>query len=229
MEEIGQTLAQIGTTARQEKKNMHIELVRRLMLRGVKSPTEIKSSLESMNPPVYVTLRSIYRYKSVVTRRTVVAIRNKEGLNKTIEEMAMELKNTFEEITREMWKQYHAPIRLRARCPHPEHKGNAACGLFAEFLLNSASVKVAALKEIRETAAKQLDVMQSLGLVNKAPEKHQMVDKDGNPVDPIGEDKQVLNQNFIAFIKASFQDPVGVNKGSDTPEQQEDEHDKTQT
>lgn len=225
MEENDTDLSTLGNTARTERKNMRIELVRRLMLRGVKSPTEIKQSLESMNPPVYVTIRSIMRYKSVITKRMVVAVREKEGLNKTIEEMAMELKNTFEEITREMWRQYHAPIVLRVRCPHGEHKGLLACNLKAEVYLNAAMVKVAALKEIRETAAKQLDVMQSLGLVNKAPVKIQSVDKDGNPVDPVAANTAVLNQQFNAFINATYKDPVGVNKGTDTPEKQEEETD----
>lgn len=179
-----------------------------------------------MNPPVYVTLRSIYRYKSIVTHRNVVAIRKKEGLDKTIEELAMDLKNTYEEVSREMWRQYHAPILLRARCPHPDHKGKNDCGYIAQMQLNQAMVKVAALKSISEIAAKQLEVMQSLGLVNKAPDKHQMVDAQGNPIDPIGSDKMVLNQQFNAFINATYKDPVGVDKGESSPEKQDHEQAK---
>lgn len=223
MEDNDTDLAAKGTAARTEQKEMRIELVRRLVLRGVSAPREIKQSLESMNPPVSLTIRSIHRYKSVVTHRHVAAIRGKVGLNKTIEEMAMDLKNTFEEVSREMWRQYHAPIRLRAKCPHPDHRGPKTCRLYADLYLNSALVKVAALKEIRDTAAKQLEVMQSLGLVNKAPEKHQMVDKNGNPVDPGEMDKQKLNNQFIAFINATFKDPVGVQKGLESPEKQEQE------
>ncbi len=219
-------LASKGTTARQAQKELNIELVRRLMLRGVKSPTEIEQSLKTMNPPVHVTIRSIMRYKSIVTHRFVKDVSKKEGLNKTIEEMALELKLTFEEIARELWKQYHSPIVLRSRCPHTNHRGNNACGLTSEIYLNAALVKVAALKEIRETAAKQLDIMQSLGLVNRAPEKLQLLDAQGNPIDPVAKDRAVLNQQFNAFINATFKDPVGVNKGETPTEQLADPHEK---
>lgn len=170
-----------------------------------------------MDPPVHVTTRTIFRYKAIIEHRMVREVRKREGLNKTVEELALELKKTYEEVNRELWKQYHAPVRLRARCPHLEHKAQNSCGLYAEILINSAMVKVAALKEIREMAGKQLEIMQSLGLVAKAPEKHQMVDAQGNPIDPIAADKMVLNQQFMAFVNATFKDPVGVNKGSDTP------------
>lgn len=230
MAEIENSLSEIGNSAKQEQKQLRIELVRRLLVRGVKQPKEIKTSLESMNPPVSLSIRTIHRYLNVITRQNNKQIREKEGLNKTIEEMALELKQTFEEVSREMWRQYHAPIVIRVKCPHPEHRvGKLACGLVAEAHLNQAMVKVAALKEIRETASKNLEVMQSLGLVNKAPEKHQMVDKDGNPIDPVSNDKAVLNQQFIAFINSMYKDPVGANKGEVVAEQKAPANEQTET
>lgn len=220
MEDPGINSAAPIPTPHQEQRDMRIELVRRLMLRGIQSPTEIQQSLAKMDPPVHVTVRSVYRYKSIVVKRSNVEIRKKTGLNKTVEEVAYDIKKSFEEVSRELWKQYHAPVRLRVKCPHPEHVRNNACGQYAEVLLNAAHTKVLALKEIRETASKSLDIMQSLGLVNHAPVKVQTVDKDGNPIDPVAQDSQILNQQFIAFVNATFKDPVGVNKETDLTSQQ---------
>lgn len=196
MDENYQALQRAGNDAKIQKKELRIELVRRLMLRGVKSPIEIQKSLATMDPPVILTLRSVYRYKGVLIRRNVKDVREKVGLNKTIEELAMELKSQFEEVSRELWKQYHSSY-------------------------SKASTKVQALKEIRETTQKYLEIMQSLGLISKAPEKHQMVDKDGNPIDPVPAERVMLNQQFIAFIKAQYQEPLGTERGNETPEEQQ--------
>lgn len=213
---------ELALNAQKERRDMRLEMVRRLLIRGIKNPLEIQRSLASLEPPIHVTTRTIFRYKAAIENRTIKAIQKKEGLGKTIEEMAMGIKETFEEVTREMWKQYHAPIKLYGRCPHYNHTGKDSCGLTAEFIVNAATIKVAALKEIRDTAFKNLEVMQSLGLVNKAPEKHQMVDRDGNPIDPVSENTMVLNQQFTAFVNSLYKDPVGINKG-DSPEKQADE------
>lgn len=178
----------IGANARKLKKEMQIELVERLMIRGVTSALDIQDILAKNDPPIKLTTRTIYHYKGIIHRRTRAEIDKKIGLSKTVDEMAYEIKKNFEEVTRELWQQYHSG--------------------FAK-----PSTKVQALKEIRETTQKFAEILQSMGLVHQAPVKHQMLDKDGNPIDPPGStSKDQMNAEFIAFVKAKFQDPVGSEK-----------------
>lgn len=185
------------------------KVIRALLLRGVKDIEEIQTQLGKQNPPINVSMRTTFRYMADLRKEMELAIANKEGLKQSVEEMAYTLIQVFEEVSRELWKQYHAPTKVSARgeCQHCKKD------TVLEFSIPGYSlIKVAALKEIRTTAEKQVEKLQSLGLAHKAPEKHQMLDANGNPIDPAELNKQALNQQFISFIKATFQNPVGLNK-----------------
>lgn len=174
-----------GANALKMKKEMYIDLVRKLMIRGLKTAPEIQEALAEMDPPVKITTRSIYRYRGIITRRSKAEIEAKHGLQMTVHEMAHKLKSAFEEITRELWVQYHS-------------EGAAP------------RTKVAALSQIRATTENYTKLLQSMGLIHEAPQKHQYVGADGNPVQPPGaENKQQIIADFMAFVKARYQDPVG--------------------
>lgn len=193
-----------ATDARKEQKESRIRMVRKLMLRGYKEAEDIKAALHRLTPPVDVTIRSIYRYKGIIAIRNAKAINAKEGLNKTIEEIAFEIKENLEEISMELWRQYHSTQSVTHTC--------IACGKEQKIRIPSGpSYKVQALKEIRETTEKQLEIMQSLGLITKAPEKTQIIGPDGKPVASlVNVDRIVLNSQFISFIKAKYQNPTAV-------------------
>jgi len=175
---------QKAANTRREHKEQAIEMVRRLMVRGIRSAIEIQVTLEKNKPPINVTVRTVRRYKAIIKRRNIEKLSNGMGVHKSVEELVLQLKEDYDEITRELWKTYHAPT-------------------------TGASAKVSALKEIRETTSDLVERLQSLGLIAKAPEKHQLVDKDGNPVDPAPTNIMLLSQEFNAFVKAKLQDPIG--------------------
>lgn len=176
---------QRGVNALKENKNLRVDLVRRIMLRGITAPLEIQTALLHSEPPLQLTLRTIYRYKGIIARRSIKAIRDKEGLNETIEQIVSNLKDTINEVVRELWKQYSS----REASP---------------------GEKIAALREIRKAGDEWMKTLQSVGLVRTAPVQHQMLDKNGNPINPVEVDKAQIEQEFVAFIKAKFQEPLGV-------------------
>ena len=171
---------------RKIEKELKIDMVRRLMLRGIKNTKEIQDVLAKNVPPIPLTTRTIHRYKAIIKFKSTEAIRKQEGLNRTLEELAYELKSNFEEVMREAWQTYH--------------RGTT-----------NGSAKISALRLIEQTAKDQTELLQSMGLVAKIPMKHQILGADGNPVDPtINVNKAELNMQFISFIKAKFQSPVGI-------------------
>lgn len=174
--------------ARKLKKEMNIELIERFMLRGVKNAKDIQKLLLQQDPPIKLTTRSIYAYKGIIIKRNAHMTATREGLGKSVEEMALDIKKTFEEVIRELWLQYYSALA---------RPGD----------------KIRALAEIRETTEKHIEKLQSLGLVFQAPVKHQMVDEKGKPVTPPGVmDRDRLAADFVAFMKAKYQDPVGSEK-----------------
>lgn len=192
------------------QRQVRIGIIKRLLLRGVKSVPDIQQNLKSIDRNMVVDDRTIFRDLATIKEEHLQAVREKQGLQKPLEELIIELKENFDEISRELWNQYHAPQVYTTRCPHPDHKGANDCGFEAQIKIQSTATKVMALKEIRTTAEKVLELMQSTGFIDKAPEKIQFLDKDGKPTDPTGDSKQVLNQQFISFFKATFQNPHGV-------------------
>ncbi len=186
---------------RQEKKQFNIELTERLMLRGIKTTNEITQALAKMDPPVIVDERTVMRYKAAIFKKNKHEADKKIGLNQTIEELALHFKKMNEEVARESWKQYHAPNKVMVKCPHCDEKHTIP--------FQFGMLKIQALKLIKETTEANLKTMQSLGLINTAPTKHQMVDASGNPIDPLP--TQVNHHHeYTAFIKAKYMDPVGT-------------------
>lgn len=199
---------QKGADVRKQQKEIVITIIERYMLRGVKSATDLQKKLKEHTPSYDLSMRTVFRHMATIKRRNNEEVKRKVGINQSIEEMAYNLKKTMDEVTRELWIQYHSPVVMNVKCPDKD------CGNV--FRLESrfgAMVKVAALKEIRAASEEWLKTMQSLGLVYQAPSKSQLIGADGNPVDPqIVIEKAELNQQFIAFIKARHQDPVGTGK-----------------
>lgn len=194
----------IATDARKQRKEAKIRMVQKLMIRGYKAVDDIKQALARQNPPIELTDRTIYRYRGIIAMRNAKKIRNKEGLNKTVEEIAFEIKQTFEEVLTEAWRQYHSTLVTSHKCEH--------CAKEMKVRIPSGpTYKIAALKEIRETTEKQLAILQDLGLINKEPAKHQVIGPDGKPMDSlINVDRLELNAQFIAFIKAKYQNPTTI-------------------
>lgn len=191
-----------ATDARKNKKEANIRMVQKLMIRGYKAVDDIKQALSRQNPPIELTDRTIYRYRGIIAMRNAKKIRNKEGLNKTVEEIAFEIKQTFEEVLTEAWRQYHSTAIQNHKCE--------SCGKEQKVRIPTGpTYKIQALKEIRETTEKQLAILQDLGLISKEPTKTQIIGPDGKPVDSlVNVDKIELNQQFIAFIKAKYQQPT---------------------
>lgn len=197
-----------GNDIRKEQKEITIQIVERLLIRGIKSAKDIQDTLKENNPPIIATTRSIYRYMAVIKRRNHEEIRRKIGINETVEQLAHTLKKTIEEVTRELWKQHHSPTIMEIECPQCKRHQM----IRSKF---GAMVKIAALKEIREAGHEWLKTMQSLGLTYQAPTQVQTIGADGKPVDPslnVNVQNLELNQVFNAFIKSRYQDPVGVGK-----------------
>lgn len=173
--------------ARKQKKETQIALVQQLMLKGVSNAEQIQAALKTMTPPVVLTTRTIYFYKGIIIRRNMETLKSKEGLTQTISEIALELKQTNEEVLRQLWIQYHSALA-------------------------GPGDKIRALAEIRKTVAEKTELLQSMGLVHEEPVKFQQIGKDGKPVDPTVTNKSVLVGDFLAFIKARYQTPVGSEK-----------------
>ena len=176
-----------GNKARKEKKELKIQIVESLLLKGIKTTAEIHKVLKNSTPPMYVPERSIARYKSIINKRNEEEVRKKGNLSKTVQEVAFEIKRNFELVTKEAWQTYHAPG-------------------------TGARTKAALLAMVRDTCEKNVKLLQSLGLVYEKPEQHQYLDKDGNPTDAPDVNVMALNQQFTAFIKANYQLPLGVNE-----------------
>ncbi len=199
---------QKGADVRKEQKDLLLTIIERYMIRGVKGATDIREALKQNTPSYDVSLRTVFRHMHTIKRRNNEEVKRKVGINQSIEEMAYNLKKTMDEVTREGWKQYHAPVVMSVKCPDKD------CGM--TFRLESkfgAMLKVAALKLIKENALEILETMQTLGLVYKAPITTQMLGADGQPVDPKTViEKAELETNFIAFINAQYKDPHGTGK-----------------
>lgn len=194
------------------KKEKALEIVRRLMIRGVDDAVEIQEHLRRFKIPINVGLRSIYRYKAIIRKRSKKQIEEKYGVSKTVEEMAFEIREMFDEVQRELWTQYHQTTPKKVLC----NCGGEGCT--KEIIVQlppTPGDKIRALREIRETAKHYAEKLQDLGLVNRAPTKVQMVDAQGNPIDPhagLMENKTQLVAEFLAFYKSKYQDPVGSDK-----------------
>lgn len=175
---------QAGADARKAQKEYRIDLVRRLIVKGVTNGLEIQKALAKMDPPVELTMRTIYRYKGILIKRNLTMVRSNEKVHQTAEQAAMSFLESSEEIIKEAWKQYHS-------------------------LVATPSAKVSALRIIKDTIKDKTELMQSLGLVYKSPLKHQVVDKEGNPTDPAVNVNAInLNQEFVAYLMAKFQTPI---------------------
>lgn len=169
-------------------KNARIELVRKLAIRGVTRPTEIQAYFKRQDPPIHVTTRTISRYKAIIKRRSAKALREKEGLNQSLEEIVYDMKTNYREVARELWSVFHA-------------EGTPA------------AVKVRALLGIQKINDEHITKLQSLGFIHREPDKVQAVGADGRPIDPtMNVNVEQLNAQFVAFIKAKHQDPIGHNK-----------------
>lgn len=174
-----------GATARRQQREANIELVRKLLVRGIHRTMEIQAYFRRLDPPIHVTDRTIARYKSTLKRRNAKRLVEKEELNKTMEELAIELKTNYEEITKEAWRIFH----------NNESK---------------PTDKLKALSLVKETSDSWVEKLQSLGFADKAAEKHQMLDANGQPTEPtVNIDTQKLNVAFISFIKDQWQNPIG--------------------
>lgn len=191
--------------ARKIRKEKIIDMIRRLMIRGVTKGEDIQKQLHQVDPTLQISIRSIYRYKGIIIKRSRKQIEDKYGLAKTVEEVAYEIKETFEEVMRELWVQYHSNKPKTFKCD---------CGkVHTVALPPTPQQRIMALNSIRETVDKHAQRLQSLGLVNSAPVKHQFLDKDGNPTDPPElENKTKLAAEFLSFFQAKYQLPVGSNK-----------------
>lgn len=195
------------------RKEKALEIVRRLMIRGVDDAEEIQQHLKNFRIPIDVALRSIYRYKAIIRKRTQKQIEQKYGLSKTVEEMAYEIKEMLDEVQRELWTQYHTTTPKVMQCPCG---GRGCTKEIVVQLPATPGDKIQALRAIRDTAKIYADKFQDLGLVDRAPIKTQMVGPDGKPIDPLQiENKTQLVQEFLAFYKAKYQLPVGSQKQVD--------------
>lgn len=182
-----QEARQKGADARRDQQEANIEVVRKLAIRGVRKPLELQAYFKRLSPPIEVSIRTIARYKSIIKSRTAKEIIEQEGLHKTTSELVYELKETFEEVNRELW-----------------------------MIVNSSKTsprdKISAMAEINRTADKWLDKMQSLGLIHKEPDKLQFIGKDGKPAPPpeFSVDIQKLEVQFVQFVKTMYQNPIGA-------------------
>lgn len=169
-----------------EVRETNIELVRKLQIRGVTKVNEIQAYFRRQEPPIIVKNRTVERYKSIVKKRNARRLVSSEKLWKTVEELALELRDNYREVLKELWVIVHR----REASPRD---------------------KIAAMTQITNISENWIKRLQSLGLVHEEPEKHQMVGADGNPIDPPPAQVNIenLNTEFIAFIKAKFQNPVG--------------------
>jgi len=191
-----------ATDARKQQKEARIRMVRKLIIRGYKAVDDIQQALSRQSPPIALTPRTIYRYKGIIARRNAKMIREKNGLNKTVEEIAFDLKQTFEEVLTELWRQYHSTLYQSHKCIFcdKEQKVRIPAG---------PTYKIQALKEIRETTEKNLGIMQDLGLISKEPTKMQVIGPDGKPMASlVNVNIAEMNAQFIAFIKAKHQNPT---------------------
>lgn len=188
--------------SRKQQKEARIRMVRKLIIRGYKAVDDIKQALSRQTPPIVLTDRTIYRYRGIIAARNAKMIREKNGLNKTVEEIAFELKETFEEVLTELWRQYHSTLYQGHKCEY--------CGKDLKVRIPAGpTYKIQALKEIRETTEKNLGIMQDLGLISKEPTKMQVIGPDGKPMSSlINVDRRELNIQFLSFIKAKFQNPT---------------------
>jgi len=169
--------------ARRQTQEINLEAVKRLQIRGITRTNEIQLHLEKMG--IKVTERTVWRYKRKLKKRHERAVREKIGLSKSVEDLALTLKNTFEEVTREFWKIYHDKE-------------------------SSAQAKVSALKNIKDTSKESVEIMQTMGLVHREADKVQQIGADGKPIDPtINVNLQQINNEFTAFLMSKFTDPVG--------------------
>lgn len=173
----------------QQTKEMHIELVRQLMLKKVTRAEDIKNHLEMMDPKIILTLRTIYRYKGIIKRRLMNQIKSDGAVGKPVSELLYEMRQTYDEVVKQLWRVYHSTT-----------SGPAA--------------KVSALKEIRAATDTRIMVLQKLGLVHEEPNKLEVSTPDGQLIE-VG-DKNKINANFVAFVKAQFQDPIGATGSTET-------------
>jgi len=174
--------------ARSASREANIELVRKLELRGVRKPLEIQAYFNRQSPPIDVTIRTIARYKAIVKKRNAKRLVESDELNKTLEELLYELRDDYFEVRREAWVIYHSAT-------------------------STPAAKVQALALIGKTAEAWLDRLQSVGLVHKEPDKTQIIGADGKPIDPttqINVNVENLAVQFTSFIKAKYQEPLGV-------------------
>lgn len=191
-----------GADVRREEREILLEVVRRMMIKGVTEASEIKKQLKALG--YERTVRSIYRYVSIIRKRHAKAIEERVGLNKSVEELAFELKQTYDEVNKQAWIEYHRKnkSKVKVKCPNP------SCNLEHEVEVNipiNDSAKISALKLIKDIASEHLELMQSLGLVHKEPTKTQLLGADGKP---IVSDLDQLNQAFTSFFKTMKQLPV---------------------
>lgn len=182
-----QKLYEYGNKARKDKKELKIQIVSDLMLKGIRNAEELHKVLLNSSPPMNIPIRSIVRYKSIINKRNETAVKSRANLAQTVEETALSIKQNFDLVTKEMWQTYHS-------------SGTAA------------KTKATLLTAIRDTCVKSVELMQSLGLVEERPQQLQYLDKDGKPTDVPNVEVMVLDQQFTAFIKANYQLPLGVNE-----------------
>lgn len=187
--------------------------IKKLIIRGVKDVPSLHASITQMG--YTVDIRTVQRDVAAIKVQHEKDVREKVGLDRSIEELVINLQATFEEITREAWKIYHQSNKIEQSVVCYGCKVTNK----AMFTIPSApAAKVAALKLIKETSEDIIERLQSLGLVFKAPDKtqHQFVGSDGKPVDKSTLDLEVLNAEFTTFITQHHQDPLVLNPKAST-------------
>lgn len=175
---------------KRRKQEAQIEMTRRLQLKGIRTAEDVAAAMTRAGMPV--TVRTVYRYKQIIAKRVEHEIRQKHGLNQTVEELAHQLVAVLEETNAELWKIHHAPAKVT--CEHCKKLTNSGAG---------TAVKLGALREIKDIALKTVAAMQSLGLIVSSPTI---------PEGEVAEvrDKEALEQQFASFIAAEFTAPRGI-------------------
>lgn len=180
------------------EKELVMDLIRQWQIKGVDKARDIQKLLRKQG--IVRTQRSIYRYIKEIKETNVARIRKSGEIKKSVEELAFELRETYNEVTSELWKEYHRKEELIVKhtCRHC-NKGSD----ISVRVPNSGSVRVQALRAIKEATRENVELMQSMGLVFKAADKVHNVNVD------LPMSREELNQDFTAFIKAKYQDPTG--------------------
>lgn len=188
---------------RETDREFKVRLVRKLMLKGVINADDIKDQLAVQQPPIIVEKRTVYEYMRDVRRMAKEDMEESEELKQTTEEIAIWLREQYGQIIRNLWIEHDKPAKVF----EVRDKQTGEKKVVSE---HNGFVKIAALTQIRTTIKEMMEMMQSLGLTHKEPEKSQLLDADGNPLDKTPQKMFELNEMFVAFVKSQWQKPIGI-------------------